>query len=125
MLEQAAYRDLLESVPDMTAALERCYRMGGLSAQEAAYAIGVDYAHFVRMFRESGGRHFPPDLIEPLMKAAGNKFPLHWLAYRMGEATYPLGFMSILNGIKESLAGAGASVKFSKEVCVWLQKSEF
>lgn len=124
-MEQLTYQQMLEGVPDMTAAIERCYRLGGLSPSEAAFAVGVDYCHFVRMFRESGGRHFPPDLIEPLMKAAGNKFPLHWLAYRMGEATYPLEFMSILSGIKESLSQEGKPVRFvlcQEEILRWMNK---
>lgn len=110
--EQITYRQMLETVPNMTAALDRCFRLAGMSPSEAAYAVGVDYCHFSRMFRESGGRHFPPDLIEVLMHKCGNKFPLHWLAYRMGEATYPLEFMSILNGIKESLSEAGLPIRF-------------
>lgn len=113
MLEQVTYRELLEGMPTLTAALERSFRLGGMSPSEAAWAVGIEYNHFSRMFREGGGRHFPPDLILPLMRAAGNKLPLHWLAHQMGEATYPLEFISILAGIRETLTQAGLPARFA------------
>lgn len=108
-----SYRELLESVPTMTEALERCWRMGGMAVKEAAWSVGVDYCHFQRMFRAEGGRHFPPDLIVALMERAGNQFPLDWLAHRMGQACYPLEVMDILEGIRESLRGEGRVVRFA------------
>lgn len=108
-----AHQQLLESVPNMTEALRRCYLLAGKSAEEAAWEIGVDYCHFSRMMRSTDARNFPPDLIELLMKKMGNQFPLEWLAHRMGFTLYPLELMQILEGIKDALRADGKPVKFS------------
>lgn len=111
--EFVGYQELLESVPTMTAAIERCYLLAGKSAKEAAWEMGIDYCHFRRMMRATDSRHFPPDLIELLMKKMGNQFPLDWLAHRMGLVCYPLEFIRILDGIRDALRVEGRTVNFS------------
>lgn len=107
------YLSTLESVPNMTEALKRCYLLAGKSAEEAAWEIEIDYCHFSRMMRATDARNFPPDKIELLMKKMGNTFPLEWLAHSMGYACYPLEFMEILEGIKNTLRNEGRDIKFS------------
>ncbi len=107
------YRQTLESVSTLTEAMVRCFALAGMEPQQAAWEMGIDYCHFSRMIRPTDSRNFPPDLIVKAMQKAGNKFPLHWLAFQMGEATYPLEMISILKGIKEALEKDGKPVRFS------------
>ena len=111
--EFVGYQELLDSVKTMTEAIERCYLLAGKSAKEAAWEVGIDYCHFKRMTNGTDTRHFPPDKIELLMKKMGNQFPLDWLAHRLGLVCYPLGFMVILDGIKDALRSEGRPVNFS------------
>jgi hypothetical protein len=108
-----SYQGLIETVPNLTEALERCYLLGGMRPKEAAYRVGIDYSHFQRMFNPSDGRHFPPDLIEKLMRESGNTFPLDWLERRFGRCAYPLEFMKILDEIRRSLTEEGRLVRFA------------
>ena len=99
------YEDLLDSVPTMTEAIRRCFLLAGKCDKEAAFAVGVDYCHFQRMLRSTDARHFQPDKIELLMNKMGNRFPLDWLAHRMGLVCYPLEVVQILEGIRDVLRG--------------------
>jgi len=112
-LASLSYAELLDAVPNMTEALRRCHLLAGKSPEEAAWELGVDYCHFVRMMRQSDSRNFPPDLIELLMKKMSNQFPLDWLAHRMGVVCYPLELMQVLEGIKAALQAEGRPAKFA------------
>ena len=113
MNDDLSYQSLIETVPTMMDALERCYLMKGLKPKAAAYLLDIDYCHFQRMFSHTGNRHFPPELIEKLMRVSGNMFPLDWLERRMGRCAYPLEFMQILAEIRKSLQVDGRVVQFA------------
>lgn len=112
-MNQFAYREALVTVPTMTDAIVRSFSLAGLEPKEAAWRLDIRYDTFSRMINPTDSRHFPPDLIVKAMLKFGNKFPLHWLAYQMGEATYPLEFMSVLKGIRDALEADGKSTNFS------------
>jgi len=108
-----SYADLLDTVPNMTEALRRCYLLAGQAPESAAWELKIDYCHFSRMMRSTDSRSFPPDKIELLMKKMGNQFPLDWLAHRMGLVCYPLELMQVLDGIKAALQAEGRPAKFA------------
>ncbi len=108
-----AYQDMLEAVPSRTVAIERCYQLAGMSAKEAAWEMGIDYCHFMRMMRDTDPNNFPQNKTVLLMKKMGNTFPLDWEARQMGQVCYPLDFMLILDGIRDALCSEGRAVSFS------------
>lgn len=106
--------DLLAQVPTMTEALERSYRLGGLCDKAAASAVGIEYCHFQRMFRDTDSRHFPPDLIPEFLERCGNTFALEWLAWRLGLVVYPQEVMTVLMEIYKAVKGGEDMVRFSR-----------
>lgn len=81
ILNQNTFRD----------ALRLCVETSGLNYQQVSNALGRDPADISRMLSMNGtGRHFPPELVGPLMEACGNIIPLRWLALRCGYELRPL-----------------------------------
>jgi len=100
---------LLDDITTLTEACERCYKLAGLVPKQVAAELGIDYKLFVRMFNRNDPRHFPPDLIVPLMKLCKNVFPLEWLAYRMGYALHSVEMTDLLLALKEIVDVRGGS----------------
>jgi len=109
----SSYLTLLEATPTLTASIERCFLLAGKSPKEAAWDMGIEYSHFMRMMRDTDPQNYPPDKIVLMMEKMNNSFPLDWLAHRMGGVCYPMEFMMILEGIKDSLRAEGRPVNFS------------
>ena len=74
----------LPLITTMTGALDCCWKGSGMPAKVMADRLGIEYRHFMRMFNVDDSRHFPPDLIEMIMRESRNTLPLEWLAARMG-----------------------------------------
>lgn len=103
----------VSSILTFTEALDRCWQGSGITAQEMAWRLGIKYSHFVRMMRVEDNRHFPPDKIPAVMNESRNLLPLEWLAWRHGQAIYPVAMMEVLEGIRQALTKDGRSVQFS------------
>jgi len=103
---------LLADIGSLTQACELCVRGSGLAPKAVAVALGIGYDHFTRMFREHDSRHFPPDLIVPLMELCKNLLPLEWLAYRMGYALHEKSLAAVLVAIRDALQADGRAPKF-------------
>lgn len=104
---------MLDTVPTRTAAIERCWQLAGKSAKEAAWEMGIDYCHFMRMMRDTDPNNFPQNKTVQLMKRMGNTFPLDWEARQLGQVCYPLDFMMVLDGIRDALLSEGRDANFS------------
>lgn len=102
----------LASIATLTEALERCWRVSGMPAKQVAGLMGVEYGHFVRMFRSHDSRHFPPDLIAPLMVECKSLLPLEWLAWRMGYCLHEKSTAAILVALRDVLQADGRTPNF-------------
>lgn len=110
----------LRSIRSATEALELTWKGSGLDPKEVAGRLvspefpgGVGYDHFVRMFRQHDRRHFPPELIEVLMRECDSVLFLEWLAWRMGYALHERSLSSVLVAIRDALLADGRAPRFT------------
>lgn len=102
-------------------ALELTWLASGLKPKALAprlilapqFPNGVDEGHFTRMFREHDSRHFPPELIEVLMRESRSVLFLEWLAWRMGYALHEQSLGSVLVAIRDALLEDGRVPRFT------------
>lgn len=113
MKDDLSYQSLIKTVPTFTESLERCYLLGGLRAQEAAFKLNIKYSQFQRMMNPNDSSHFNPDLIEQHMRNCGNLFPLDYLENRMGRQAFPLDQIQIFSEIARALREDGKTVNFA------------
>lgn len=74
--------------PNLTAALEMCFRNAELDDKAAASLMGIDGGQFSRIL--SGTAHFPTNRYVEFMEKMGNDAPLMWLANSRGYELRPL-----------------------------------
>lgn len=103
----------LASISTLTEALEHCWKGSGLPAKIVADRLGIEYGHFVRMFRTHDPRHFPPDLVPSLMVECASLLPLEWLAWRMNYNIHEKSLGAVLEAIRDAMVFDGRPVRFS------------
>jgi len=103
----------LESIRTLTEACELCWRGSGIAAKDMAGRLGIEYGHFVRMFRAGDSRHFPPDLIPALMNECKSELPLEWLAFQRGKSLHEKSLTVVLEAIRDALVADGKAPRFS------------
>lgn len=97
----------LAAIRTLTGACFLAWKGSGVPAKEMAARLGVEYGHFVRMFREHDSRHFPPDKIVPLMRECGSLLPLEWMAHQMGYCLHEASLTAILETIRDAMVKIG------------------
>jgi hypothetical protein len=103
----------LPLITTMTGALDCCWKGSGMPAKVMADRLGIEYRHFMRMFNVDDSRHFPPDLIEMIMRESRNTLPLEWLAARMGYRIHEQSLGDVLVAIRNALQLTGQSPRFA------------
>lgn len=78
----------LDRRPSMTAAIELCREIGGVTPQKLSPRIVKDEESWSRI--KVGRQHFPQDKLEIFMDLCQNEAPLFWLARRRGYSLSPL-----------------------------------
>lgn len=102
----------IESIGSMKEALKLCLDASGVEPKEMADRLGIDCGHLTRMLRPMDDRHFPPDLIVPLMRECKNVLPLEWMAAQMGYALHEESLKTILEAIRDAMTEDGKDVKY-------------
>lgn len=103
----------LTSITTLTGALDCCWKGSGLPAKVMADRLEIEYRHFMRMFNVDDSRHFPPDLIEKIMRESKNTLPLEWLAWRMGYRIHEQSLGDVLRAIRDLLQPHGQAPRFA------------
>ena len=70
--------EMIEKLPNLTAAVNLCIQLSGLEEKELHLPLQIDAGHWTRITK--GDAHFPLNKLGVVMDLCGNEAPLLWMA---------------------------------------------
>lgn len=102
----------LGSIKDLKEALALTVTGAQIPPKVIADRLGIECRHLMRMINADDSRHFPPELILPLMIETKNWLPLEWLASACGFALHDKTLGDVLAAIRNALTSDGKDPNF-------------